>query len=378
MIADTSLLNQSESNVAPKATILIVDDVPDNLSILSELLKDTYKIKAVNSGEKAIKAAKAYNKPDLILLDILMPGLSGYDVIKELKADSQTQNIPVIFLTAMAGEEDEKYGLELGAADYIIKPISAPIVLARVKTHLENKAAADFLRDNNAYLEAEIAKRTNELSEIQDITMLALATLTETKYPGTSNRIRHTQHYVKVLAEALKTHPRFKYFLFENTIAQLFRSAPLYDMGKLGIPDSVLMKAGPLTDKEWEVMKTHTTLGLKAIEHAEKGLNIGADFMRVAKELMHYHHEKWDGSGYPTGIAGDAIPICARLMAVADMYNALVNKRVYKDAITHEQAVKVIAAGKGTNFDPDVVDAFVAVHNEFRVIRVRYHNRRFI
>jgi putative two-component system response regulator len=312
------------------------------------------------------------SKPDLILLDIMMPGLSGYDVIRELKASAATRNIPVIFLTAMSEAEDEKKGLEMGAADYITKPISPPIVLARVKTQLENKAAADFLRDQNVYLETEVMKRTAEISAIQDVTIHALASLAETRDSDTGNHIRRTQHYVRVLAEKLKTHPRFGYFLSDQTVHMLFKSAPLHDIGKVGIADRILLKPGRFTPEEFEIMKSHTTLGRDAIEHAEQQLGLKVEFLQLAKEIAYYHQEKWDGSGYPTGISGDDIPISARLMAVADVYDALISRRVYKQGMPHEKAVGIIAESKGTHFDPDVADAFVELQHEFQAIAARF------
>lgn len=355
-----------------RATILVVDDTPDNLSLMSALLKDTYKVKVANSGDKALRYVQGDSKPDLILLDIMMPGLSGYDVIQELKSNSDTRDIPVIFLTAMSAAEDEKKGLEMGAADYITKPISPPIVLARVKTQLENKAAADFLRNKSDYLEAEVTKRTRELAAIQDVTILAMASLAETRDSDTGNHIRRTQYYVKLLAQKLKMHDRFWFFLNDQTIDMLFKSAPLHDIGKVGIPDRILLKPGRFTPEEFEIMKNHTTLGRDAIQHAENQLGMSVEFLQLAKEIAYFHQEKWDSSGYPDGIGGDDIPISARLMAVADVYDALISRRVYKEGIPHEKAVGIIIESKGSHFDPDVVDAFVELAEEFRAIASRF------
>jgi putative two-component system response regulator len=312
------------------------------------------------------------SKPDLILLDIMMPGLSGYDVITELKAKSETRDIPVIFLTAMSAAEDEKKGLEMGAADYITKPISPPIVLARVKTQLENKAASDFLKNKSEYLEAEVTKRTREITEIQNVTILAMASLAETRDSDTGNHIRRTQYYIKLLAQKLKTHDRFWFFLNDQTIDMLFKTAPLHDIGKVGIPDRILMKPGRFTPEEFEIMKSHTTLGRNAIQHAENQLGMEVEFLKLAKEIAYYHQEKWDASGYPDGIGGDDIPISARLMAVADVYDALISRRVYKEGMPHEKAVSIIIEGKGSHFDPDIVDAFVELAEEFRAVALRF------
>ncbi|MDM0015760.1 two-component system response regulator [Variovorax sp. J22P168] len=359
-------------DVARRPSILIVDDTPDNLVLMSNLLKDEYLIKVANSGEKALKIARHGDPPDLILLDIMMPGLSGHEVARELKADSQTRDIPIIFLTSLSSEQDEMLGLELGAADYITKPIRPPVLLARVETQIKINAAADFLRDQNAYLEQEVARRTREVTAIQDVTIDAMAWLAEARDNETGNHIRRTQHYVKVLAEHLRNHPRFAHFLDDATITLLFKSAPLHDIGKIGIPDRILLKPGRLTPEEFEIMKTHTTLGRDAIAQAEKHLDIDVAFLRLAKEIAYSHQEKWDGSGYPEGRSGDDIPISARLMAVADVYDALVSRRVYKPAMPHEQAVKIILEGRGSHFDPDIVDAFLECLDTFREITQRF------
>lgn len=360
------------NEVLEKSTILVVDDSPDNLSLISGLLKDLYKLKVANNGEKAIKIAQAENKPDLILLDVMMPGLSGYDVCQTLKSDPSTRDIPIIFLTAMTGAEDEKKGLELGGSDYITKPISPPIVLARVKTQLQNKAVADFLRDQNTFLEKEVSDRTKEVMAIQDVTILSMASLAETRDSDTGNHIRRTQFYVLALAKALQSNPRFSQYLTDHTIRMLFKSAPLHDIGKVGIPDRILLKPGKLSPEEFEIMKTHTTLGRDALANAEKSLGTNVEFLKMAKEIAYSHQEKWDGSGYPEGIGADDIPISARLMAVADVYDALISRRIYKEGMPHEKACEIIQEGSGSHFDPDMTDAFMQIHEEFREIAQRY------
>lgn len=359
-------------DLAEKHTVLVVDDTPDNLSLMSGLLKDHYKVKVANSGEKAIKVVQSDSPPDLILLDIMMPGLSGYDVCKILKADKASRDIPIIFLTAMTATEDEKKGLEMGAVDFITKPVNPPIVMARVATQLQVKAAADFLKDQNVYLETEVAKRTRELSAVQDVTIMAMASLAETRDSDTGNHIRRTQYYLKAMCQKLQNHPRFSDFLTDSTIETLFKSAPLHDIGKVGIPDRILLKPGKFTPDEYEIMKSHTTLGRDAIARAEEQLNMKVDFLNFAKEIAYYHQEKWDGSGYPTGAKGDDIPISARLMAVADVYDALISRRVYKEGMSHDKAVGIIVEGKGSHFDPDMVDAFVGLQEEFKAIAVRF------
>jgi putative two-component system response regulator len=355
-----------------KATVLVVDDTPDNLSLMSGLLKDDYKVKVANGGEKALKIAQSDSPPDLILLDIMMPGMDGYQVCQHLKANPATRDIPVIFLTAKAEVEDEKKGLELGAVDYLTKPVSPPIVMARVKNHLALKAQSDFLRDKSEFLENEVTKRTKEVMAIQDVTILAMASLAETRDSDTGNHIRRTQFYVKVLAEKLRYHPRFSATLTDTFINTLFKSAPLHDIGKVGIPDRILLKPGRFEPAEFEIMKSHTTLGRDAIQHAEDSLGSQVEFLSMAKEIAYGHQEKWDGSGYPEGLVGDSIPVSARLMAVADVYDALISRRVYKEGMPHEKAVSIIVESKGTHFDPDMVDAFVELQEEFKAIAKRY------
>jgi putative two-component system response regulator len=366
--------NPMENNLQTlqRPTILVVDDTPDNLTLMSNLLKEQYRVKLANGGAKALKIAQGESPPDLILLDIMMPEMDGYEVCEKLKSDPATKHIPIIFLTAKAEISDETRGLALGAADYITKPVSPPIVLARVETHLNLKAAADFLRDKNVYLEEEVSKRTEEIMAIQDVTILAMASLAETRDSDTGNHIRRTQFYVKALAEKVRNHPRFVAAINDQTIETLFKSAPLHDIGKVGIPDRILLKPGKFLPEEFEIMKSHTTLGFDAIQHAETALGKAVDFLKTAKDIALFHQEKWDGSGYPQGLVADAIPLSARLMAVADVYDALISRRVYKEGMPHEKAVGIIAEGRGTHFDPDLVDAFLLIQDEFREIAQRF------
>lgn len=356
-----------------KSTILVVDDTADNLKLMNGLLRDDYNVTLANSGEIALEIAQSEFPPDLILLDIMMPEMDGYEVCTRLKADHKTKHIPIIFLTAKTEVSDETRGLEMGAVDYITKPISPPIVLSRVKTHLTVKKMQDFLHDQNSFLESEVQKRTVEINAIQDVTIHAMASLAETRDSDTGNHIRRTQQYVKVLAEKVRLNPRFSHFLDDDKIIEmLFKSAPLHDIGKVGIPDKILLKPGKFEPTEFEIMKTHTTLGRNAIQQAEKELGLEVPFLKYAKEIAYYHQEKWDGSGYPMGLAGDDIPISARLMAVADVYDALISRRVYKTGMPHEKAVQIISEGKGTHFDPDMVDAFIELQNEFKAIAARF------
>ncbi|WP_446810491.1 response regulator [Methylomonas sp. 2BW1-5-20] len=341
-------------------TILIVDDSPENLAVLSELLQPLYRVLVATSGQRALEMVAKQPHPDLILLDVMMPGMDGYQVFERLRADPVTRPIPVIFVTAMDSMESELHGLDVGAVDYITKPILPPIILARIRTQLELKQARDWLRDENSYLEAEIAKRMSENELIQKVSIRALAHLAETRDPETGNHILRTQGYVQHLALALQNHPRFASILTDHYIELLTRSAPLHDIGKVGIPDAILQKPGKLTAEEWIVMKTHAKLGSDAIEMAERDATREVEFLVLAKEIAHWHHEKWDGSGYPDALVGDAIPVSARIMALADVFDALISRRVYKEPMAIDQVKAIIAEGRGLHFDPDMTDAFLA------------------
>jgi putative two-component system response regulator len=358
--------------LAEPETVLVVDDAPENLMLLTHALADQYRVRAARDGAGALQIAGSEPRPDLILLDIVMPGLDGFEVCRRLKADPATAAIPVIFLTARSESEDEARGFALGAVDYISKPISAPVVRARVKTHLQLKASADFLKDQNRFLEHEVLRRTHEMRAIQDVAVLAVASLAETRDNETGNHIRRTQFYVRTLATHLQSHPRFKTELDEATIDLLFKSAPLHDIGKVGIPDRILLKPGRLEPDEFEIMKTHTTLGFDSIIQAEQRLGSSVEFLRYAKEIALSHQEKWDGSGYPEGRRGQDIPLSARLMAVADVYDALISRRVYKPPFSQEKSIGIMREGRASHFDPDILDTFLAHTDEFKAIAERF------
>ena len=344
-------------------TVLVVDDTEANVDILVETLGDVYDVQVAMDGETALESV-AEDPPDLILLDIMMPGMDGYEVCRRLKAEASTQNIPVIFLTAMTEEQDEARGLALGAVDYVTKPFSPDLVKARVHNQLELKRHRD-------HLEELVRERTRELELTQEVTIEAMATLAEYRDPETGGHIQRTKRYVKLLAEHLKNHPKFTTVLDDRAIWMLYLSAPLHDIGKVGVRDNILLKPGKLTDEEFAEMKKHTTYGRDAIHSAGQRLG-GESFLRYAEEIAHSHQEKWNGSGYPQGLKGEEIPVSGRLMAVADVYDALISKRVYKPPFSHGKAVAIIAEGRDTHFDPDMVDKFLEIHEEFRQIAIEY------
>jgi putative two-component system response regulator len=348
----------------PEEKILLVDDNTTNLQLLHETLDGLgYKLLAAKNGKSALAIADKA-KPSLILLDIMMPGMDGYEVCRRLKSEERTSQIPVIFITALADEQDEAKGLGLGAVDYITKPIKPELVRARVRNHLELKRHRD-------HLEKLVAERTRRLALTQAVTIESLATLAEYRDPETGGHIKRTQNYVKALAVRLKDHPRFRDELQEDTIELLYLSAPLHDLGKVGVPDNVLLKADKLSDEEFEEMKKHTVYGEEALRITEQKLG-GDSFLHYAREIAHTHQEKWDGTGYPQGLRGDEIPLSGRLMALADVYDALISKRVYKPPFPHEKAVEIIVEGKGKHFDPDIVDAFLELEDTFRNIALTF------
>lgn len=350
-----------------KQKILIVDDTPVNINLLGESLQDNYDLLVATNGHDAIRLAQESPTPDLILLDIMMPGLDGYEVCKRLKKSVLTAKIPVIFVTAMGENENEAKGFEVGGVDYITKPISPIIVRARVQTHLA-------LYDQNRELEKKAVERTREIVHTQEVTIYGMAVLAETRDNETGKHIMRTQHYVKALAEHLVEGGKYRDYLDASRINLLYKSAPLHDIGKVGIADSILLKPGKLTDEEFTEMKKHTTYGRDAIVKSEQALGgkSTTTFLTLAREIAYSHHEKWDGAGYPEGLCGDDIPLSGRLMAVADVYDALISKRVYKDAFSHEKAVSIISEGRGTHFDPDLVDAFVNIQEVFSEIALKY------
>ncbi len=350
-----------------KQKILIVDDTPVNINLLGESLQDNYDLLVATNGHDAIRLAQESPTPDLILLDIMMPGLDGYEVCRRLKKSVITKKIPVIFVTAMGENENEAKGFEVGGVDYITKPISPIIVRARVQTHLA-------LYDQNRELEKKAAERTREIVHTQEVTIYGMAVLAETRDNETGKHIMRTQHYVKALAECLMEKEKYRDYLDASRINLLFKSAPLHDIGKVGIADSILLKPGKLTDEEFTEMKKHTTYGRDAIVKSEQALGgkSTTTFLTLAREIAYSHHEKWNGEGYPEGLSGAEIPLSGRLMAVADVYDALISKRVYKAAFSHEKAVAIISEGRGTHFDPDLVDTFVKIQEVFRKIALKY------
>lgn len=368
--------------------ILVVDDAHENLRVLGELLRRDFRVRVANSGARALEVAALDPMPALILLDIMMPEMDGYAVLQALKQSPRTHDIPVIFVTALDADDEEERGLAMGAVDYVTKPYKPALLMARIRSQLELKRARDRLSDQNAFLDGEARRRTAENELVKDVTLMALAALAEKRDNETGNQLRRTQAYVALLAEQLKTHPRFAASLQDREQRErLAKCAPLHDIGKVGIPDHILLKPGKLEPDEWAIMKTHAALGAEALREAigrvrfarseaeltpSERLTEPFAFLETAALMAESHHERWDGTGYPKGLKGEAIPLPGRLMAMADVFDALISRRPYKVPMPLEQAVELIRGERGRHFDPDVVDAFLALVPQLAEVARRF------
>ena len=370
-----------------KKLILIVDDEPINISVLANLFKPFFIVRACRSGEEALRAININPKPDLVLLDIMMTGIDGYTTLARIRDDPENLNIPVIFVSSLDSCMDEEKGFKLGAVDYITKPFKPAIVMARVNTHLQLKEAQDRLKNQNQWLEEEVIRRMHESQLIQSASLISLTQLIDTRDKTTGNHIKRTCKYIEILARGLQKVTRYENKLNNETILSIVKAAPLHDIGKIGIPDSILQKQGKLSEEEFRIIQTHCQIGGDALRRAiNESLYISSRqagdfksssllFLEEAERIARYHHEKWDGSGYPVGLKGIEIPISARLMAFADVYDALTSKRPYKYAWSIYEASNYMIKQKGLHFDPDIVDVFIAEQNSFEnVLQLIFDN----
>jgi putative two-component system response regulator len=334
-----------------KQSILIVDDHAENIDVLKNTLESDYKIKAALNGQRALSIARQKPKPDLILLDVMMPEMDGLTVCKKLKQDPITSDIPVIFITAKSDPEDEQTGIESGAVDYISKPISPPVVKARVKTHLA-------LYKQHQELESLVKVRTNELEETRLQIIRNLGRAAEFKDNETGLHVIRMSHYTRLIAKHLGANREW--------VELLYNAAPMHDIGKIGIPDNILLKPGKLEPHEWEIMKKHPQIGADIIGQHQSPL------LRLAREVALCHHEKWDGSGYPAGMRGAAIPLSARVLCIADVFDALTTERPYKKAWDTDEAFAFINEQAGKHFDPEIVNIFLSIKDEILAIKHEY------
>jgi len=325
--------------------IFVVDDNDTNLALAAKALESQYRVLTMPSAEKMF-ALLEKKKPDIILLDIEMPDQSGFEAMKKLKSCDTCSNIPVIFLTSRTDAASEAHGIDLGAVDFIQKPFSEPVLLNRIKHHLN--------------IDKLIRERTGHLVRLQNGIVFIMANLVENRDKNTGGHIERTTMYMKILIEAMTSHGVYADEMLSWNLESVISSARLHDLGKITIPDAILNKPGPLTEEEFQIMKTHSLVGERIIDEAIQ-LTGDAEFLNNAKVIAVSHHERWDGTGYPYGLKGDEIPLQGRIMAVIDVYDALVSERPYKKSFSHKEAVKIIKEGSGRHFDPLIADVFCKI-----------------
>lgn len=362
----------SEFEVQNEQTdILVVDDTPANLHVLSGILKrQKYKVRPVTSGKTALLAAQKVT-PDLILLDINMPDMNGYEVCRILKADENLKDVPVIFISALSDTMDKVTAFDIGAVDYITKPFHLEEVEMRVSTHLKLHKYRRELKHYNDELEKRVEEQVREISDSQLAMILAMSKLTESRDEDTGKHLERVQAYSREIALAMREKEPYNIILNDAFLTDLVNTCPLHDIGKVAIPDNILLKPARLTQEEFEIMKTHTLHGAETLEAVYKRYP-GNNFIKMGIEIARSHHERWDGKGYPDGLIGPQIPISAQIMTVADVYDALRSRRCYKEPRTHEDTCLTITESKGTQFSPDVVNAFEKVNEKMRDIRLEF------
>ena len=351
-------MQQIKRKLDSRPTIMIVDDTPANLTLLQDmLLIEKYRVLAFPQGALALKAA-ANNPPDLILLDIIMPEMDGFEVCRRLEADEKLKNIPVLFISALSDNIDKVRAFEAGGVDYIIKPFQFEEVHARVGVHLRLYLAQQELQQYNENLEDLVQEKVKEISDAQMAVIDAVSSLAEIRDSDTKEHIGRTKNLCKVLMESLRKKPKFAEVINDRFFNNVYNAAPLHDIGKVAIPDTVLLKQGKLTPEEFEIMKTHSAIGAEALE-AALARDSHNDFVATGVDIARSHHERWDGGGYPDKLKGEEIPLAARIMALADVYDALRSRRPYKAPFSHEDSIHIVQQGAGAHFDPALVEAFM-------------------
>ncbi len=346
------------------ATVMLVDDTPANLEVLREMLQDQgYRVLVFPSGETALKAL-GRNVPDLILLDIMMPDMDGFEVCRRIKDEERLRDIPVIFISALDDTANKIRAFTEGGVDYITKPFQERETLARVDIHIRLRRMQQELREYSLHLERLVSEKVREISSSQMATIHAMSKLAEYRDDQTGKHIERTRELCRMLARKLRENPRYSPRIDDSFVDNIYHAAPLHDIGKVGIPDAILLKPGKLTEQEFEIIKKHaviggTTLGCVKDKYPQN------EFIKMGIALAMFHHEKWDGTGYPEGLAGEEIPLSARIMALVDVYDALRSERPYKKPFPHGESCRIIREGRGTHFDPAVVDAFLSIETRF-------------
>jgi putative two-component system response regulator len=357
-----------------KFTVLIVDDNDDNIFLLESIMNSHgYNTISATGGQEAIDLVNSKRAElDIIILDVMMPGIDGLEVTRSIKTNNRTSHIPIILLTAKQKDRSDVIkGLDLGADDYLSKPVDSMALLARVRSSLKTKRLQDKLTEVNDQLEQLVEERAIEIMLTRNAAIFGFAKLAEYRDPETGSHLERIRNYTKALANELRTFPKFKDEVDNEFIINIYQSSPLHDIGKVGIPDEILLKPGRLTKEEFKIMKQHATIGGDSL--ASSGKMFGEDsFLSMGRDIAYFHHEKWNGQGYPNGLSGEKIPLPARLMALADVFDALVSKRVYKDPMSADEAKAIILAGEGEHFDPDIVKAFLNIEESFIKIKDQY------
>jgi putative two-component system response regulator len=342
----------------PKPRILAVDDDKLNLSLMEMfLMTQGYEVLLAPDGKTALSMAKE-SSPGVILLDAMMPGMDGFEVARRLRADETTQIIPIVMVTALDAVKDRVNALEAGADDFLSKPVDRTELMARVRSLLKVKAYHESMRNYQQHLEVEVARKTKELQQTALETIHRLTRAAEYRDDDTGLHILRMSHYAATIAQQMGQD--------RDEVESLLYAAPMHDVGKIGIPDGILLKKGKLAPEEWEIMKTHATLGARILEGSH------SEIIQLAELIALTHHEKWDGNGYPNGLKGEEIPLVGRIAAVADVFDALTSKRPYKEAFPVEKAKSILHADRGSHFDPAVVDAFFEAETEFIAIKEKF------
>jgi putative two-component system response regulator len=357
-----------------KPKILVADDETASRKVLSELLTEMgYAPIEVKEGKRALEVI-TYEKPDIAILDLVMPEIDGAEVCRIVKSNPETKMIPVIIITAYGDDDNHLRALDAGADDFITKPFKAMFLKARLKSLVALKIMSDMTRGYQASLKKINVELMEKLITTQDVTIVALAKLAEFRDPETGEHLERMREYSKVLALELKNLSKYRYYISEHYIDNLYKSSPLHDIGKVGIADDVLLKPGKLSPGEFELMKRHTVIGGDALHDAVQLAGMERSFLDMGKDIAYYHHEKWDGNGYPTGLKEGDIPLSARILAIADVYDALTSKRVYKPAFPHAKARSIIIEECGPHFDPDILKAFISLEDVFVDIKKRFQD----
>ena len=363
-----------------RPTILVVDDMPENIALMRRLLTPKgYTVAEAIGGAQALEMV-ASNPPDVILLDLVMPEMNGFDVCDQLKRNLATRHIPIIIITGVAEHAANIRALEAGVDDFLTRPIDPVLLDARIRSSVKSKSLQDQvikyqkrLENDNVALEERVRLRTAQLERTQQVTMFSMARLAESRDPETGEHLDRMRRYVREIAIEMGTWLKYDSIIDSGFVETIFYSSPLHDIGKVGIPDGILLKPGKLTTDEFDIMKTHALLGGDTLKAADEEAG-GNSFLTMGRDIAYYHHEKWNGSGYPFGVSGESIPLPARIVALGDAYDAMTSRRPYKEPFPHEKTKAIILESGGIHFDPEVIEAFVARETKFMRIRDTYQD----